>query len=336
MTPLLSIIIPHYNHEKTLPRALDSILAQSIKNVEVIIVDDISEYPCASILEMYQDKGLNIKFIKNKQRLLTMHTRLAGVQAASAPAITFLDADDTFYGTECIEKCTQLCIDNQVDIVHFNTIRNGDGNNLEEFSFWHSPFAQYVTGKEVFQSFVSSSCRAHTVWGKVYSHSVWNRILPFASNCNPLRYLEDFFLFSLIAAHSESYTHYEYPGYLSHYINKDILKDSSRIQSLYRMLECLPPLFSELGHESKTIKAYSKRLCKTMIAVGERVGEVFPEKIADEDLENLTRYGDKKLFALALLTAIKAKTPTQKKKKPKTKKKNLYQRIKKFIKHLQS
>lgn len=93
----LSVIIPCYNCEKTIERALDSIVAQNCKNLEVIICDDHSIDNTLELCHKYDNK-LNIIYTSVKPH--GMHcpnnTRLDGLEVATGDWVTFLDDDDTF------------------------------------------------------------------------------------------------------------------------------------------------------------------------------------------------------------------------------------------------
>ncbi len=63
--PLLSIIIPHYNMPHVLSTLLDSILIQSLKSLEIIVVDDGSCDSCKDVIEAYQGKNIEVRLIEH-------------------------------------------------------------------------------------------------------------------------------------------------------------------------------------------------------------------------------------------------------------------------------
>ena len=98
--PWLSVIVPTYNGEDYLSAALESIVAQSDPNIEVIVVDDGSTDRSADILKGFTDSRLTILTQKNRGVLAA---RNAGLAAATGEYIAFLDADDT-WRPDCLEK----------------------------------------------------------------------------------------------------------------------------------------------------------------------------------------------------------------------------------------
>lgn len=91
--PLVSIVVPVYNAEKYLPRCIDSILRQSYKNIELILVDDGSFDRSASICDSYALANDNVKVFHGKNSGVSA-ARNTGIALASGDYIGFVDADD--------------------------------------------------------------------------------------------------------------------------------------------------------------------------------------------------------------------------------------------------
>ena len=92
MNPKVSVIMPMYNEEKYLSQSIESILNQTFKDFEFIIIDDYSKDNSIEIVESYKDK--RIKLIKNKENLGTVKTRNIGLREAKGKYISILDGDD--------------------------------------------------------------------------------------------------------------------------------------------------------------------------------------------------------------------------------------------------
>lgn len=93
MEKLVSVIVAVYNIEEYLPRCVDSILAQTYRNLEIILVDDGSKDQSGSICDSYAEKDRRIKVIHKKNGGLS-DARNAGMDAASGEYIGFVDGDD--------------------------------------------------------------------------------------------------------------------------------------------------------------------------------------------------------------------------------------------------
>ena len=93
---LVTVIITTHNRALLLPRAIDSVLAQTYKNIEIIIVNDCSIDNTEEVVQHYMNKHENIKHIKHQKALGGNAARNSGVRAASGEFIAGLDDDDEF------------------------------------------------------------------------------------------------------------------------------------------------------------------------------------------------------------------------------------------------
>ena len=90
---MLSVIVPVYNVEAYLPRCVDSILAQSYSNLEVILVDDGAKDASGAICDAYAAKDPRVKVIHKENGGLSS-ARNAGLDIALGEYIAFVDSDD--------------------------------------------------------------------------------------------------------------------------------------------------------------------------------------------------------------------------------------------------
>ncbi|MBQ6231489.1 MAG: glycosyltransferase family 2 protein [Eubacterium sp.] len=90
----LSVVVPCYKVEKYLPRCLDSLLSQSLTELEIVCINDGSPDNCLSILKTYKEKYGERIVIIDKQNEGVWKARLDGIQASHGEYIGFLDSDD--------------------------------------------------------------------------------------------------------------------------------------------------------------------------------------------------------------------------------------------------
>lgn len=90
----VSIIVPVYNTEQYLRECLDSLLEQTYKDIEIIVVDDYSNMECKKIIHEYVNKDHRVKPIELNERKGVGYARNAGVQKAAGDFIYFMDSDD--------------------------------------------------------------------------------------------------------------------------------------------------------------------------------------------------------------------------------------------------
>lgn len=93
MEDLISVIVPVYNVEKYLKRCVDSILNQTYKNLEIILVDDGSPDKCGEICDEYAEKDGRVKVIHKENGGLS-DARNVGIDIAKGKFISFIDSDD--------------------------------------------------------------------------------------------------------------------------------------------------------------------------------------------------------------------------------------------------
>lgn len=94
-SPLVSVIMPVYNRQSYLQRAIDSVLAQNYDNWELVTVDDGSEDYSPYLLEIYKAYSPKIKVIHQNHKRLPV-ARNNGIKNSNGNLITFLDSDDEF------------------------------------------------------------------------------------------------------------------------------------------------------------------------------------------------------------------------------------------------
>lgn len=100
-TPLVSIVIPTYNRERLLNRAIKSVLNQTYTNFELIVVDDCSTDCTESVVKGFQDD--RIRYIRHERNQGAPTARNNGIKAANGEYIAFQDSDDVWLSTK-LEK----------------------------------------------------------------------------------------------------------------------------------------------------------------------------------------------------------------------------------------
>ena len=126
MQPDISIIVPVYNVEKYLEICVDSIVNQTLKNIEIILVDDESPDKCPQICDELAKRDKRIKVIHKKNGGLGL-ARNSGLEIATGKYVAFIDSDD-FIEVEMMEKLYDRININECDTVLSGFKRNIEGN----------------------------------------------------------------------------------------------------------------------------------------------------------------------------------------------------------------
>ena len=96
MDTTVSVIVPAYNVEDYLPRCLDSLLAQTFRDFELILVDDGSTDTTGAICDRYGETDARVRVLHQANAGVSA-ARNRALEIASGAFITFVDADDTVY-----------------------------------------------------------------------------------------------------------------------------------------------------------------------------------------------------------------------------------------------
>ena len=112
--PLVGVVIPNFNYSKYLPEAIDSVLAQTYPNIEIIVVDDGSTDNSIDILQNYEGK---IRVIQQANSGVSA-ARNRGVSESQGKFIAFLDADDSWLPRKIERQISEFLTDPKLGLVH--------------------------------------------------------------------------------------------------------------------------------------------------------------------------------------------------------------------------
>ena len=168
-TKKVSVIIPVYNAEKYIRKTLDSVLAQSFRNREILLVENGCEDQSTEILREYKEKYDEIRLISCADRGAGA-ARNTGLEQAAGEYILFVDADDYLPDTGILEKYVKAAEQTGVDVVISNYARLWEERVLPAVK--HSTFSVYSPSSEEFrfQGFFGTGTLSY-VWGRLYRRS---------------------------------------------------------------------------------------------------------------------------------------------------------------------
>ena len=118
--PKVSIVIPVYNGEKYVRNVLRSIQIQSLKEVEIIFVDDKSTDKSVEQILNYQKEDPRIKLIKNKKNRGILYNRMYGALQSKGEYVAFIDVDDIYINPNILELSYNECIKNKLEVLEFD------------------------------------------------------------------------------------------------------------------------------------------------------------------------------------------------------------------------
>ena len=167
MTPKLSIIVPIYNVESYLRECLDSLVNQTFKDLEIIIVNDCSPDNSEAIILEYMSKDPRIKYIKHEKNLGLGGARNTGIQNATGEWISFVDSDD-YIELNTYTTMLALIDKHQANLGVFSVVHFDDITKEENFDSYFDCRINNLTTIN-YQNFdkVSNS----VVWNKIFKGS---------------------------------------------------------------------------------------------------------------------------------------------------------------------
>lgn len=160
--PKVSIIVPVYNTSQYLEKCLSSLINQTLKDIEIICIDDGSEDDSLSILEQFAQKDNRIIII-NQTNKGPSAARNIGIKNAKGEFIGLLDSDD-FVDLDFYEKLYDAATKNNCDVACATIIRKR--TNSEKYRVHYTAEDIFVTLKEKLEACNVPKCCY--VWNKIY------------------------------------------------------------------------------------------------------------------------------------------------------------------------
>ena len=180
MDKLLSIIIPVYCTEEYFHRCIESVLKQTYKNVEIIVVNDGSKGNISHVMKEYIQKDNRIIYIDNKCNSGLFKARLIGASHASGDYIAFLDSDD--YVSIDFYRALMEKTEEEYDIIAGATVLERKGRHSQYILHENSLSTIGIFNEKVRESFYEQEgyCYAwHTIWNKIYRKKLWDICVPY-------------------------------------------------------------------------------------------------------------------------------------------------------------
>lgn len=171
--PYISVIIPIYNVEKYLAKTLDCILIQTLKNIEIICVNDGSTDNSGKILEKYSQKDNRIKII-NKSNGGQASARNEGLKIAKGKYIGFMDSDDLI-PKDYYEVLYKNALRYDADVVQCRYLMIYDDGKEEPWEL--NPLLMASESRNIwFKNKLMLTYASGVVWNKIYKKEILNNI----------------------------------------------------------------------------------------------------------------------------------------------------------------
>lgn len=176
----ISVIVPVYNTSKYLKKCLDSLVNQTLQDIEIIVINDCSTDNSKKIIEEYK-KYKNIKIINNNINKGIGYTRNKGLEIATGKYISFIDSDD-FVALNMFEKMYKKAEDDKLDIVvcRFHKLLEKENGSFEEKNPKYSiPYFKNTSLKDNPRLLLEVNLAP---WNKIYKKELFTPDVRFPEN----------------------------------------------------------------------------------------------------------------------------------------------------------
>ena len=174
MQPVVSVIVPVYKVEDCLSRCLDSLCRQSLKNIEILLIDDASPDRSSKICEHYAARDARFKVLYHTENKGLSEARNTGIAKATSNYLMFVDSDDWVHEDFC-KDAYECAVNYGVDLVMFRHARIAmpiffPCNTRIE----HTMQSGYKTRMEAMDILLNIT--NHNVWNKLYRKELFFNI----------------------------------------------------------------------------------------------------------------------------------------------------------------
>lgn len=279
MEPLISVIVPVYNVEKWLNKCVDSILGQTHKNLEVILVDDGSPDRCGEICDEYAKKDARVKVIHKENGGLP-DARNKGIDASIGEYIAFVDSDDYIASDmyeEMLAKMTEHGADMAVcGVYNISPYRSNISSVCDD--------VKVMTNDEAMEAYYSTQLIGCSACNKLYKNVLWKEFR------FPKGICEDIRIFYKVLASTEKLVHI---GKAKYYYN---VRESSIMHSSFNPELLI--LNEAIDEEYEAVKNRYPNVCKKLwdkrieirVDIIKKIACSSEEKRFNEALDEMLRF----------------------------------------------
>ena len=175
MKPLVSVIVPVYKVEEYLPHCLDSLRRQSLKTIEILLINDASPDRCGEICEEYAAQDIRFKVIHHSENRGLSAARNTGIANATADYLMFVDSDDWAGKTLC-QTAYESAVQHHADLVMFayQCVRENGLDKLE-----YGLIKSVTDGLKTREEAIEFTFKSYgmVAWNKLYHKKLFHNVL---------------------------------------------------------------------------------------------------------------------------------------------------------------
>ena len=169
--PKISIFIPIYNKEKYIKRSIDSIRRQTLKDIEIIAINDFSNDSSLEILKELSKNDSRIKIINNNKNYGLLYSRAIGILNCTGEYIMNLDPDDEFENPKNLEFLYNNIKKSNLDIISFGALFKYNEQITIKCTNFHKIYRQPELFKSAFNS--TNNLKDFLIWNKIVKKELY-------------------------------------------------------------------------------------------------------------------------------------------------------------------
>ena len=278
--PKISVVIPIYNVEKYLQRCVDSVLNQTLRDLEIILVDDGSPDKCPLICDQYAKKDSRV-FVIHKKNGGLASARNAGMKAATGTYLFFLDSDD-WIDLDGLELLYNTAVMYKTDFVRYRAIRSywpglepHTPGKVEEIREMEGGYYDYdKIRRDIFPRLIATS---QLMMGPIVAawSSLYCREFLIRNNCffdEQVKYSEDMIFSAKVVLKARNFYYIENACVYHYFFNPSSISKSfreNRWESCKMLINLFENEFSDNNYDFTRQFIYLRWFC-IMLGINER------------------------------------------------------------------
>ena len=186
INPDVTVIMTSYNFDQNIHRALRSIQNQSLKNIEIIIIDDCSTDNSVEVIKEYQKEDPRIILIEHDTNESPMKSRSEGIRKAKGKYLTIMDGDDALLHKDILKNSLYIAQKGNIDVVEFNHAMYDNKRFYEAAQFFYEVnLTNIIYQPELSNIFMyvennfPKDYKNRAIWGKLAKKEIFQKMLEY-------------------------------------------------------------------------------------------------------------------------------------------------------------
>lgn len=240
----LSVIVPNYNNDEYLEKTVNSLIKQTYKNLEIIVVCDEPKENCDKIMNKYTEQDKRIIYIKNDKKQGKFKARLQGMKKATGDYIAFLDADN-YASIDLYRDMLYKAERTNADVVIGDIVYEKENGDKDIYNLMQLPLDD-IEGKECFEKYIEQNGLNpfwNKIWNKIYSKTIVDKAIKIYDGIEEyIDYTSEFVISTILFYYAQKITRIDNDNvfYCEHAKTRnkeELIEYSKELISIFKIIE---------------------------------------------------------------------------------------------------